>query len=218
MATQPYNDMRRYLDSVRALPEVRFTDDEAQALKEADDTDALFAGLAPLVPFIVQKYVGDAYRRENYQDLIQEGNIGVLTAINAWKPHKGMALSSWCYMYIRKAVIRDMRKEIAYSSQHMGFDFDRDTDGIDEKMISDHDGTDYSEYITDDGAWEDAQEAKARYRSVRKRLPDREKLMLDQLLEGQTQEWIAHYHSLSQSRVSRVLAGMYSTIRGLPEA
>lgn len=209
MPQQPYTDMRYYLEELRQTERVDLTDDEAQALIDSGDTEAVFRSLMKLVPYIVQKHVSDGLRRENYQDMIQEGNIGLLSAVKSWKHGRGMSLSSWAYMYIKRAVTREASRDVAFLQHHDFFDFNEDS-SFDESENSDNfrlqqESENPLVDPSDDGEWERAQEWTARFRALRKRFNARDKIILDALLEGRTQEYISRATGISQSRVSRVI-------------
>ena len=198
----PFTDMRTYLDYVRGLPDIRLSDAEAAELLSQGKREEVYETLLKLVPFVIQRYIDDAYRRENYQDIVQEGNIAVWKCIEAWKPGKGMSLASWGFMYCRKAVIAEVRRDVKYKSQHIQWRFDDDIDSIELDSV-----------LTDNGKWEDMQEASARLRAIRAKLSNRDATLLDMLRDGQTQEHIAAALHLSQSRVSRLTVQVYDKIQ-----
>ena len=199
---RPYTDMRKYLEKLRGMPKVNMSDSECQMLIEAGEREVVFYSLLKIPPFIVQKHVGDGLLRENYQDMIQEGNIALLNAIKSWKPYKGMSISSWGYMYAKRAIIREVQRDVAYYQQHHSFDFDSDQDT--EEALWKGQSEDVVDH-SDDGEWERIQEILARYRSLRKRLSERDRTILEMVKNGENQETIATAVGLSQSRVSRVL-------------
>ena len=212
---RPYTDMRKYLEKLRGMPKVNLSDDECQRLLDAGESEVVFYSLLKIPPFIVQKHVGDGLLRENYQDMVQEGNIALLNAIKSWKPHKGMSISSWGYMYAKKAIIREVQRDLAYYQQHNSFDFDSDEDT--EQALWKGQSEDVVDH-SDDGEWERVQEILARYRSLRKRLSARDKTILDMVKDGENQETIAATVGLSQSRISRVLRQLYNDFPALERA
>lgn len=59
----------------------------------------------PLVTFIVNKYYsGKPKYRDLREDLLQEGNIGLLSAIEGYDPNKGFKFSTYSSWWIRQAV------------------------------------------------------------------------------------------------------------------
>jgi len=199
----PYHDMDEYLDYVRALPDIRLTDDEAESMLAAGDRDAVCETLLKLVPFIAQRYIGDAWRRENYQDIIQEGNMAVWKCIDSWQPGKGMSIASWAYMYARKAMLTEMRKDIKYLAQHIALHEETDVDS-----------SVYDNEHTDEGEWETQQQSAVDYRALRRKLAsNRDKHILDLRREGRTQKEIAYLLGLSQSRIARLQRKLYKHIK-----
>jgi RNA polymerase sigma factor (sigma-70 family) len=59
----------------------------------------------PLVTFIVNKYYSNKSQHKCLRDdLLQEGNIGLLSAIDGFDPHKGFKFSTYATWWIRQAV------------------------------------------------------------------------------------------------------------------
>ena len=185
-----FTNMSQYLQHVRSLPDVRLSDQEAVELLLEGKREEVFDSLMKIVPFVVQRYVDDAFRRENYEDMVQEGNLAVWQCIDTWKPGGGMSLASWAFMYARKAVIREVRKDIKYLKHHLHKEFEEDVDSRD--TDNEH---------TDEGAWEDAQQALAVYRGLRSRLQDRDKVILATKIAGPG-DYTAHIRTTGFSKDS----------------
>lgn len=59
----------------------------------------------PLVTFIVNKYYSNKTQHKTLRDdLLQEGNIGLLSAIDGFNPNKGFRFSTYATWWIRQAV------------------------------------------------------------------------------------------------------------------
>lgn len=59
----------------------------------------------PLVTFIVNKYYSNKVQHKTLRDdLLQEGNIGLLSAIDGFDPNKGFRFSTYATWWIRQAV------------------------------------------------------------------------------------------------------------------
>lgn len=59
----------------------------------------------PLVTYIVNKYYSSkAQHKTLREDLLQEGNIGLLSAIEGFDPHRGFKFSTYATWWIRQAV------------------------------------------------------------------------------------------------------------------
>ena len=65
--------------------------------------DALALGNLRLVPMIVNR---SGYDRALFFDLVQEGNIGLMEAIDRFNPERGLRLGSYAVWWIRRAILR----------------------------------------------------------------------------------------------------------------
>ena len=109
--------VREYLETKGKLPPVRTfvkylpSDDELgkeisacrQRAKEAQD--ALIRANLRLVVSIAKRYVG---RGSSFEDLIQEGNIGLLRAVKKFDPTRGYKFSTYATWWIRQAITRSI--------------------------------------------------------------------------------------------------------------
>ena len=96
-------------------PAVRLSPDEIEELKElfADGKvaqDHLANGNLRLVVSVAKRYVG---RGLNFQDLIQEGNVGLLRAVEKFDHTLGFKFSTYATWWIRQAISR----AIAYQAR-----------------------------------------------------------------------------------------------------
>ena len=202
MPAAPWTDMQNYLALIRSLPDVRLTDDETKLMLSQGKKEEVFSTLMKIVPFVAQRYIFDIHRREDYQDIIQEGNLAVWKCIESWRP-RGMTIASWAHMYAKKAMITAVQRDLKYIDNHEEIDLDQDIDSTEL-------GSDY----TDEGAWEKAQESAATYRRIVARLSNpRDKYMLNMLKEGMTQTEISRLLNISQSRVSRVVRELLDCVK-----
>jgi len=89
----------------RWLPEpevIADDEDEVQALADEAQADLIRANLR-LVVSVAKRYMG---RGIAFQDLIQEGNIGLLRAVEKFDPAKGFKFSTYATWWIRQAISR----------------------------------------------------------------------------------------------------------------
>jgi len=143
--------------------------------------------------------------------MVQEGNIAILKAIDSWKPHKGSSLATWCYMYVRQSIFRNMKRELRFEHTHMSYDFDEDDSDYRTDWIRTH--TDDIVDHSDDGEWQEAQDSILHYNAIRARQTTRDRIILDLLKDGRTQSYIADALQLSQSRVSRLVKDLFGRIQ-----
>ena len=74
--------------------------------KAAPDTqteDALVLKYQPLVYKIVHKFRGHS---ENFDDLVQEGNLGLFMAVRKYDPDRGVKLSTYAAYWIRAYILK----------------------------------------------------------------------------------------------------------------
>lgn len=76
--------------------------------KPNDVTEAI-RKLSPMVYKMAHKFVRN-HRGNDFDDVAQQGFMGVVEAYNRYKPEAGMAFSSYCYTWIWALMIENRKK------------------------------------------------------------------------------------------------------------
>jgi len=100
-AIQIAHDRLRDLDPGRHKP--RFTDARRAKLRIDEARDALILANLRLVTHIVKKYHNQGLA---FDDLIQEGNIGLMRAVEKFEYQRGYKFSTYAYWWIKQAITR----------------------------------------------------------------------------------------------------------------
>ena len=100
--------LTRYLSEVNRFPRLSPEDEHALAVRYREDGDR--EALAKLVTSNLRLVVAVAlsFRRAfaNVLDLIQEGNLGLLEALERFDPYKGTRLSTYATWWIRSRIVK----------------------------------------------------------------------------------------------------------------
>lgn len=118
---------------------VRYTNAQLVELHAAGDTDAMATAFLPMVMAVAGRY---ARPTVEFMELVQAGNLGLLQAVDSWRPDRGAALSSWVYNYIRREIIEQARRELArdYTTLDAAYESsDEDDDGMGPAGVADTD-------------------------------------------------------------------------------
>ena len=112
----PGKDIESYLSSVHAIPILTKEQEQELALKlyEEDDLDAarqLVIHHLRFVVHIARSYQGYGLR---LGDIVQEGNVGLMKAVDKYDPHRGVKLVSfavhWIKAEIHEYILRNWRQ------------------------------------------------------------------------------------------------------------
>ena len=90
--------------------EHKITDEALVALAQGNDTNALTELVCRYLPVIRQKASGYTDSPADRDDLIQEGLIGLLNAVNAYKDDKGAAFKTYCYTCVQNKMLTELER------------------------------------------------------------------------------------------------------------
>lgn len=111
LRTQEYDTNKIYLSEIARIP-LLTREEELELTKKYYETKdikirkKIVEHNLRLVVSIARKYVG---RGLSYEDLIQEGNIGLMKAIDRYDPNKNFRLSTYSVWWIRQAIDRAIK-------------------------------------------------------------------------------------------------------------
>ncbi len=113
--TSPGKDIEAYLASVHSIPILSRDQEQELALKlfENDDLDAARQLVIHHLRFVV--HIARSYQGYGLPlaDIIQEGNVGLMKAVNKFDPHKGVKVVSfavhWIKAEIHEYILRNWR-------------------------------------------------------------------------------------------------------------
>ncbi len=104
----PADPFRRYLAEVRKYPALTREEEQeyARRYRESGDREALFRLVTSNLMQVVR--IALSYRRaaRNLLDLVQEGNLGLLAAIDRFDPDVGVRLPTYAAWWIRAYIVK----------------------------------------------------------------------------------------------------------------
>ena len=102
----PGKDIESYLSSVHAIPILTKEQEQELALKlyEEDDLDAARQLVIHHLRFVV--HIARSYQGYGLPlgDIIQEGNVGIMKAVDKYDPHRGVKLVSFAVHWIKAEI------------------------------------------------------------------------------------------------------------------
>ena len=112
----PGKDIESYLSSVHAIPILSKEEEQELALKlyEEDDLDAARMLVIHHLRFVV--HIARSYQGYGLPlgDIVQEGNVGLMKAVDKYDPHRGVKLVSfavhWIKAEIHEYILRNWRQ------------------------------------------------------------------------------------------------------------
>ena len=114
--SSPGKDIESYLSSVHAIPILTKEQEQELALKlyEEDDLDAARQLVIHHLRFVV--HIARSYQGYGLPlgDIVQEGNVGLMKAVDKYDPHRGVKLVSfavhWIKAEIHEYILRNWRQ------------------------------------------------------------------------------------------------------------
>ena len=104
----PIDPYRRYMVEIRKYPPLTREDEQALArrYRETGDRDALFRLVTSNLMLVVRVALSFRRAARNLLDLIQEGNLGLLAAIERFDPDVGVRLPTYAAWWIRAYIVK----------------------------------------------------------------------------------------------------------------
>ncbi len=104
----PADPFRRYLAEIRKYPPLDREEERALARRYRDtgDTDALFRLITANLTLVVRIALSFRRAARNLLDLIQEGNVGLMQAIDRFDPEVGVRLPTYAAWWIRAYMVK----------------------------------------------------------------------------------------------------------------
>jgi RNA polymerase sigma-32 factor len=104
----PYDPFRRYMAELRKYPPLSREEEAelARSYRETGDRDALFRLVTANLMLVVRVALSFRRAARNLLDLIQEGNIGLLQAIQRFDPDVGVRLPTYAGWWVRAYMVK----------------------------------------------------------------------------------------------------------------
>ena len=104
----PSDPFRRYLSEVRVYPSLSREEEQALARRYRDtgDREALFRLVTSNLMQVVRVALSFRRAARNLLDLVQEGNLGLLAAIERFDPELGVRLPTYAAWWIRAYIVK----------------------------------------------------------------------------------------------------------------
>ena len=198
-----------YINGTETLPPPLSKKEEAEIFEKLEKNDPsaremLIVHNLRLVVYIAKKFESTGV---GVEDLVSIGTIGLIKAVNTFRPHKNIKLATYASRCIENEILMYLRKSIQYKKE-LSIDepLNVDWDG-NELLLSDIIGTDEDIIYRD---IETEVECKMLKRAINQ-LPERERIIVDLRFglssedgEEKTQKEVADMLGISQSYISRL--------------
>jgi len=104
----PFDPFRRYMAELRKFPPLSREDERelARFYRETGDREALFRLVTANLMLVVRVALSFRRAARNLLDLIQEGNLGLLQAIEKFDPEVGVRLPTYAGWWVRAYMVK----------------------------------------------------------------------------------------------------------------
>lgn len=104
----PYDPFRRYMAEISKYPPLDREEEQrlARLFRDTGDRDALFRLITANLMLVVRVALSFRRAARNLLDLVQEGNIGLLQAIQRFDPELGVRLPTYAAWWIRAYMVK----------------------------------------------------------------------------------------------------------------
>ncbi|MCP3918561.1 MAG: sigma-70 family RNA polymerase sigma factor [bacterium] len=104
----PYDPFRRYMDEIRKYPPLSREEEQelARRYRDTGDRDALLRLISANLMLVVRVALSFRRAARNLLDLIQEGNVGLLRAIDRFDPEMGNRLPTYAAWWVRAYMVK----------------------------------------------------------------------------------------------------------------
>ena len=167
------NSLTQYLREIHRLPQMKRTEEAGCARRavrgDASARDRLISANLRFVVMVARHY---AHLGLSMEDLVSEGNVGLIRAIRSYDPGRGVRFISYAVWWIRQAILRALQENPESAS------LDAPVSGMDDELT-------LADLLADEGSRgpEDAAVHEVLCRDVRAlldKLPPREMQILRQ--------------------------------------
>jgi RNA polymerase sigma-32 factor len=107
-AVEPVDALTQYMTQLRSYPPISREEEHELAVRWVEEGDPDAARRLVLANLRLVVKIAMEYRRAwtNVLDLIQDGNIGLLEAVQRYDPYRGVKLSSYAVYWIRAFILK----------------------------------------------------------------------------------------------------------------
>jgi RNA polymerase sigma-32 factor len=104
----PVDPFRRYMTEIRRYPTISREEEQdlARRYRDTGDRDALFRLVTSNLMLVVRVALSFRRAARNLLDLVQEGNLGLMAAIDRFDPEMGVRLPTYAAWWIRAYIVK----------------------------------------------------------------------------------------------------------------